>query len=120
MWSKISVAQDYLKAEASNRETAAETREFLREVAAESCARGYSKVMICIRASKAIFKVDDYGITAYFDELRRRPDCRVALVADSNELHAAHEYIQVLARQHGLTLNSFRDEASAAKWLQAG
>jgi hypothetical protein len=120
MLSRISVTQDYLKAEAYERETAAETREFLRKVAAESLARGCSKVMISVRASRAIFKVEDYGITAYLNELRSMPNYRIALVADSEELHAAHEYVHVLARQHGIALNCFRDEASAVKWLQAG
>jgi hypothetical protein len=119
MLSKISVTKDLLKAEAFHRETAAETQEFLRQVATESLARGCTKVMISIRASRAIFKVEDYGITTYLKELQSRPNYRVALVADSDELHTAHEYIQVLAKQYGINLSCFRDEASAARWLQA-
>lgn len=119
MTSKISVTQDYLKAEVFHRETAAETREFLRQVAAESLARGCSNVMICVHDSRAIFKVQGYGISTYLNELRSRPHYRIALVADSDEVHAAHEYIRVLARQYGVVLNCFRDEASAAKWLVA-
>jgi hypothetical protein len=119
MKSKISVTKDYLKAEVYHRETAAETQEFLRKVAAESLALGCSKLMISVHASRAIFKVEDYGIAAYLNELRSRPTYRIALIADSDEVHAAHEYIRVLAQQHGVVLDCFREEASAVKWLQA-
>ena len=118
MTSKISVTQDYLKAEVYHRETAAETQEFLRKVAAESLARDCSKLLISVHDSRAIFKVQDYGISAYLEELRSRPNYRIALVADSDEVHAAHEYIRVLARQYGVVLECFRDEASAVKWLR--
>jgi Ribonuclease G/E len=115
--SKISVTKDYLKAELYHRETSEETKDFLRSVAAESLARGCSNLLICVHDSRAIFKVQDCGIRGYLDELRSRPNYRIALVADSDEVHAAHEYIRVLARQHGIALDCFRDEASAVKWL---
>lgn len=118
MESKITVIQDYLKADVYHRETAAETKEFLGKVAAETLARGCTKVMISIHDSRAIFKVRDLGISLYLDELRSRPNYRVALVADSDEVHAAHEYIRVLARQYGVGLECFRDEGSALRWLQ--
>ena len=45
---------------------------------------------------------------------------RVALLADAEELRAAHEYIEVLARQQGANVRAFRDEAQALEWLRAG
>jgi hypothetical protein len=116
--SKISVIQDYVKADLYHRETSEETREFLRNVAAETLACGCYKLLICVHDSRAIFKTQDNGIREYLDELRSRPNYRIALVADSDEVQAAHEYIRVLARQHGIALDCFRDEVSAVGWLQ--
>jgi len=45
------------------------------------------------------------------------PDLKVALLADSAELRSSHEYVEMLARQQGASLRSFRDEASAVSWL---
>ena len=43
---------------------------------------------------------------------------RVALLADSEELRAAHEYIEVLARQQGANVRAFREELPALEWLR--
>ena len=61
-------------------------------------------LLVSVRNSRPIFKVDQY---------------RIALLADSEELRASHEYIEVLARQQGANVRAFRDEASALDWLAA-
>jgi hypothetical protein len=45
------------------------------------------------------------------------PEARVALVADSSEMHSAHQYIELLARQQNANVRAFRDEAPAREWL---
>jgi hypothetical protein len=35
-------------------------------------------------------------------------------------VRAAHEYIEVLARQHAANVRAFREEASALEWLREG
>lgn len=117
LW-RIMVAQDYLKAELAGRETAAETREFLRAVAAAATENSLRRVLISVRSSKPLFKVDDYGIDEFLQLLAAKPGSRVALLADSEEVRAAHEYIEVLARQCGALVRSFRGETPAVEWLR--
>jgi hypothetical protein len=44
---------------------------------------------------------------------------RVALLADSEEVRASQQYIEVLAAQQGARLRAFRDEARALAWLRS-
>jgi len=117
MRSKVTVEGDLLRAELYERESAEETQQFLREAIGEGVARGLSKALVVVRSSKAIFQVQQYGISSFLTELAGNPSVRVALVGDSNELYSAHQYIELLARQHGVNLRAFRDEPAAMQWL---
>ena len=44
---------------------------------------------------------------------------RIALVGDSSELHASHDYMELTARQRGLEVRAFREEAKALEWLRS-
>jgi hypothetical protein len=116
---RISAAPDCLRAELAERETAAETREFLRAVAAAAMAHGLPRVLISVRSSKPLFKVDDYGIEEFFRLMAAVEGSRVSLLADTEEVRTSHEYIEVLARQCGARVRSFRSEVAALQWLRA-
>lgn len=115
--SKISVEDDFVRAELKGRETAAETRAFLRSVAEAAEAAGRTRVLIVVSASKPLFAVEKFGGSSYFAMLRRREGSRVALVGDTDELRAAHEYLELLAVQYGVNVRSFHSERVALKWL---
>lgn len=107
----------YLFAELFQRDTAAEMRAFLEAVKAACVEHGCPNILLAIRASRAVFKPEDYGLGTYATAMAT-PSCRVALVGDSSELHHAHDYIQLVARQQGLNVRAFRDERAAVRWLQ--
>lgn len=115
---KISFEGDYLKAELSDRETAGETREFLRAVTAAAEAHRCGRVLILVRDSAPLFKVEQYGISALFKRMAGNRSYRVALLGDSEELRVSHEYIVLLANQHGANVASFRSEPDAVRWLR--
>ena len=46
--------------------------------------------------------------------------CRVALVAENQELRASDEYIATMAQQKRMNVRAFRDETVAARWLRHG
>ncbi len=52
-----------------------------------------------------------------FEELSATVPGQIALVGDTRDLRLSHEYIEVIARQRGLNVRSFRDEAAALAWL---
>jgi hypothetical protein len=78
---------------------------------------GCPKILMAVRSSRAIFKPEDYGLSSYVPELVS-PRCQIALLGDSQELHAAHEYIEVVARQQEINARAFREEAAARRWLE--
>jgi hypothetical protein len=110
----------YLRATLSERETAEEMREFLLAVHAACREHATSKVVMVIRRSRPAFKPEDYGLgsdkSAYVADLVTSA-CQIALVGDSEELHTAHGYIAMVARQQNISARAFRDEAAALRWM---
>ena len=106
----------YLRATLSERETAEEMREFLLAVHAACQQHASSKVVMVIRRSRAAFKPEDYGLNSYAADLVGA-ECQIALVGESEELHTAHGYIEMVARQQNINARAFRDEAAALRWM---
>ena len=116
---KIIVEPDYLRAELFNRETMQETREFLQLVAAAAIKHGRSRVLISVRSSNPVFTVERSGFLAYFRKLSADPSHKIALLGDSEELGISHQYIELIGRQQGVKVQSFRNEATAIQWFKA-
>lgn len=118
MKSTITFEVDYVRAILFGRQTAGETHEFIEAVVKCMLEHSCMRVLVWVRSSRALFTVEKYGISGYFERLRDYPAHRVAMLADSEETRAAQEYIEVLARQHELNVRSFRSEAEAQEWLR--
>ena len=106
----------YLRAEISDRTSADEGREAGAAIFAAQAESGLHRILVVVRGSDPIFRVEQYSLS---DMLKRAAGMglRVALVSDTKELRASHQYIEVLARQRGAEVRSFRGEAAALKWL---
>jgi hypothetical protein len=116
----IELRDGYLHATVYNRDTADEMREFLLAVHAACRKHGSSKILLAVRRSRAMFKPEDYGLSAenrgYANELVT-PACQIALLGDTDEVNSANEYIELVARQQGVNARAFRDERAAQRWL---
>ena len=113
------VAHGVLRAELFGRKTAAETQEFIAALVAEVEKSDATRIFVLVRASRPIFRVEQYGLSEHFKRLAGMPQARMALLADSDEVRSSHEYVETLARQQNLSVRSFRSEALALEWLQA-
>ena len=116
---KITIEPDYLWAELFNRETMEETREFLQLVANAAMKHKRSRVLMSVRSSNPVFTVERSGFLAYFKKLSADPSHKIALLGDSEELGISHQYIELIGRQHGVNVRSFRDQAAALEWFNA-
>jgi hypothetical protein len=124
--STIQKRAEYIHAELTGRENARDMRAFLMEVKAACLQYACPRILISIRASNTMFKAEDYGLMGatggqadgYLAGIVT-PSCRIALVGDNSELHHAHEYIELVARQRQVNVRAFRDTASAARWLES-
>ena len=117
MWHQITVESDHLRVELFGRQTARETQEFLNALEDYGIKHRQPRVLISVRCSKPVFTVEKYGIVEYFDRASRY-SAKIALLGDSDELRIAHQYIESLARQRGVNVRAFRDEAGALGWLR--
>jgi hypothetical protein len=112
-------AQGYLRADLFGRQTVEQTLEFVEALSAEARKGDSSRILVWVRTSRPIFKVEQYKISEQFRQLAKNEQLRVALLADSDEVRASHQYIEVLASQQGAKVRAFRDEARALDWLVA-
>jgi hypothetical protein len=112
-------AQGYLRAELFGRQTVEQTLEFVEALTAEARNSAGHRILVWVRNSRPIFKVEQYKISEQFRQLAQNRQLRVALLADSDEVRASHQYIEVLASQQGAKVRAFRDEARALDWLAA-
>jgi hypothetical protein len=111
--------EDHIAASVRGRETGSEMKEFLVAVHAACGTFQCPRILMSVRASRPVFKPEDYGIATYVNELVT-DKCRIALVGDTPELNAAHEYIELCARQQGMNVRAFGDEAAGLRWLRGG
>jgi hypothetical protein len=111
----------HLHATVYGRDTAEQMRDFLLAVFAACREHGLPRVLISVRQSRAVFKPEDYGLTGdrrgYVNE-HLTAACQVAILGDTDEVHSANEYIEMVARQQGVNVRAFRDERAALRWLQ--
>jgi len=107
---KIAMERGYLRADLLERETAEETRRFLRAVVFESVKHRCPRILVHVRSSKTLFTVERYGVLETFKKLASDPAHRIALLGDTVELGMSHDYVALLARQQGISLRNFQNE----------
>ena len=116
---EITARAGYLAVSVSERAGADDSRELLQKLIGVVQAGEHRRVLISVRRSRALFKVEDYGLSDVLTRAAGLPGLRVALVADTSELYASYQYVELLAAQKGLAAKAFRSEADALRWLFA-
>jgi hypothetical protein len=115
----IAIEAGYVRAEVVGRRGAEEMRQALEDVIGACRRRQSFAVLAVVRASNPIFKVEQFGLSAYLQDMAAAGEpWKVALVSDTPELRAAHEYIATLAQQKGIQARAFSQEAPAVQWLR--
>jgi hypothetical protein len=115
---KITLDQGVLRAELFARETVEETKAFFQAIVSASKESRCPCILISVRSSKPIFQLERHGLIEYFRKLAVASSQRVALLSDSRDLQLSHEYVEFIARQHGLNVRSFPDETAAFQWFR--
>lgn len=115
---QIRIAREtgYLRVELHNRETAEDMRQAIWAVLAECRRHAVSTVLVTTRASRPLFKLQEFGLSSFLDEMT--PACKVALVAENHDLRASDEYIATMAQQKNIDVRAFAAEAAAVRWLR--
>jgi hypothetical protein len=114
---RITLDRGVLRAELFGRETVEQTKAFFKAVVNASRESRSPCILISVRSSKPIFQLERHGLIEYFRELAETSR-RIALLGDSRDLRLSHEYVEVIAGQHGLNVRSFPDETTAYRWFE--
>ena len=114
---RITLDRGVLRAELFGRETIEETKTFFEAVLRASRDTRCPRILISIRSSKPVFQLERHGLIEYFRELAVTASRRVALLGDTRDLRLSHDYVELIARQHGLNVRSFLDETAAHQWF---
>lgn len=107
----------YLKAEMVERDSAEETAAFVEAIVEALRAGTVDRLLISIRSSRPVFKVEQWKLSAALDEVMSIAGLKVAFIADTREVQMSQEYIALLGRQRGLQFESFDNEPEALAWL---
>lgn len=99
------------------RDTAAETSEFVAAILDAVRSHRIFKVLISIRSSRPVFKVEEWNLSGVLEQLQALPAVKVAFIADSKDISMSQEYIALLAQQRGLAFRAFSAEKAAVAWL---
>lgn len=113
----IAKREGYLYVAVADRGGPTDARDVLQKVISAAQENAARRLLISVRRSGAIFKVEEYGLSDAIMRFAGLPGLRVAMVGDSMELFASYQYIEVLALQKGLAARAFRSEREALRWL---
>jgi hypothetical protein len=114
---KIEPCGAFLKAEMTERDTAEETSEFVSAILDALRSYRIFKVLISIRSSRPVFKVEEWNLSAALEQVVKLSGLKVAFIADTKEIGMSQEYIALLAQQRGLAFRTFNGEKAAVGWL---
>ena len=115
----ITLRSGYLHVSVSERGGTEDAKALLQKIIAAVQSSERRRLLISVRRSRAIFKVEDYGLSDALTLAAGVPGLKVALVADTPELLASYQYVELLAAQKRLATKAFRSESDALKWLLA-
>lgn len=109
----------YLKVTVRKRETVEEIRSTIPVIVDSARKHASPRILIVAEESNPIFRVQQYDLHGWLDRLAEITGLRIALVSDTAELFASHQYIELLAGQRGVPIRAFREEKPALEWLLA-
>jgi hypothetical protein len=116
---QITPRPGYLNVAVARRGGVDEARQALQKIIAAVQMGDHRRLLICVRESGAISRVEDYGLTDALTRAAGVPGLKVAMVADTMELFSSYQAIELLAAQKHLAAKAFRTEQEALIWLLA-
>ena len=116
---EISSRPGYLSITVAKRQGVQDARNALQRIIDAIEASDKRRLLIAVQESEAIFNVADYGLLDGIARLAGIPGVKIALVADTDELHLSYRYVEALAAERNLLAKAFRCDAAALEWLLA-
>ena len=109
----------YLRVIVRRRESVEEVGAAISAVVEQARKHALRKLLIISEESTPIFRVQQFDLSGWLDRFLEDRVEKLALVSDTAEVFASHQYIELLAGQRGVPIRAFREEKPALEWLLA-
>jgi hypothetical protein len=114
----IGADEEFLRVTMSGRDTDRPPSEVCAAVLAESRRLGRNRILIELEQQFPLSPTSQYVLVTRLPELGYTPQERVALVHRTAESQEANQFINLVARNHGVMVRNFAGLERAKAWLR--
>jgi hypothetical protein len=114
----ISADDEFLRVKLSGRDTDRPPSEVCAAVLAESRKQGRDRILIELDQKFPLSPGNQFALVTRLPEIGFTPQQRIALVHRTPEMQDANQFINLVARNHGIQVRNFTGVALAQAWLR--
>jgi hypothetical protein len=114
----IEADEEFLRVRLSGREADRPPSEVCAAVLAESRKRGRDRILIELDQKAPLSPTSQHTLVTRLPELGMTPRQRIALVHRTPEMQSASQFINLVARNHGVMVRNFTGLERAKAWLR--
>jgi hypothetical protein len=109
---------EFLRVSVSGRDTDRPPSEICAAVLAESRKRGRDRILIELDQQFPLSPTSQFALVPRLPEIGFTPQQRIALVHRTAEMQDANQFINLVARNHGVMVRNFAGLEPAKAWLR--
>ena len=114
----IAVDEEFLRVTVSGRDTDRPPSELCAAVLAESRKQGRDRILIELDQKFPLSPGNQFALVTRLPEIGFTPRQRIALVHRTPEMQDANQFINLVARNHGVQVRNFTGLELAKAWLR--
>ncbi len=114
----IAADEEFLRVTASGRDTDRPPSEFCAAVLAESRKQGRNRILIELDQKVPLSPTSQFQLVTRLPQIGFTQEDRIALVHRSAAMQDANQFINLLARNHGVMVRNFDGLERAKAWLR--
>ena len=114
----IDADEEFLRVKVSGRDTDRPPSEVCVAVLAESRKRGRDRILIELDQRFPLSPGNQFALVTRLPEIGFTPQQRIALVHRTAEMQDANQFINLVARNHGVMVRNFAGVKPAEAWLR--
>jgi hypothetical protein len=114
----IDADDEFLRVSISGRETDRPPSEICAAVLGESRRRGRERILIELDQKFPLSPGNQFALVTKLPELGFGPQHRIALIHRTAQMQEANQFINLVARNHGVMVRNFAGIERAKAWLR--
>ena len=114
----ITADEEFLRVQVSGRDTDRPPSDVCAVVLQESKKSGRPRILIELDQKFPLSPTSQYQLVTNLRKIGFTADERIALVHRTPEAQNANQFVNLLARNHGVTVRNFNSVEPAKKWLR--